>query len=193
MQSARATSLALLLLGVVACGPASAPATDRGPMAESGGFPPTTGMAPTTAPVPEPTMHAEATRLARITPVPQPTVVVAGVADAPAVTQLIAALRERGITPELTAESRVDFLADAPGQAYRLGEGWLHLHLYPSAEAARTKTTEIQRGLENPVATLPAPPHAFRCDRVIALYLGTDEQVTTALAALCGSQIAGRG
>ncbi len=186
MRSALAASIVLLLLILAACGSASPPETNN-----SGGFPPTIGMAPTTAPVPEPTMHAEATKFAQITPVPQPTVVVAGVADAPAVTQLTAALRERGLTPEITGESRVDFLADVPGQAYRLGEGWLYLHLYPNAEAASAKTAEVRRGLENPVADWGARPHAFRCDRLIALYSGTDEHVITAFTELCGPQFAG--
>ena len=192
MRSARTTRLGLLLLVVTACGSVAPAVTDRGPTEDTGSSQPTTGMPPATAPVPELTMHAEATQFARMTPVPQPTVVLAGVADAPAVMRVTSALSERGHTPEPSGESRVEFLADAQGQSYRIGEGWLLLHLYPTAEAAAGKTAEIQRGLDNPVADPPAPPHAFRCDNVIALYMGTDEEVTAALTELCGPEVAGR-
>ncbi len=112
-------------------------------------------------------------------------------ADAPAVVTLVADLRRRGIEPAASHESRVEFLGDAPGQAYQVGSGWLLVHLYASAEAAGARHDQVRQGLANPVADPPAPPHAFQCGAVIALYLGRDEQVTKALTELCGPPFAG--
>ncbi len=118
--------------------------------------------------------------------------IVAGVADAPPVVKLIEDLRHRGIEPTPSGESRADFLADAPGQAYRIGAGWLYLHPLPSAEIANAKRTDVQRVLDHPMGDWVAPPHAYQCSQTIVLYLGTDEQVIKALTELCGAQFAGR-
>lgn len=40
-------------------------------------------------------------------------------------------------------------------------------------------------------ATWIAPPHFFLCDRIIALYLGSDGTVTNALTELCGPRLSG--
>jgi hypothetical protein len=126
------------------------------------------------------------------TPTPRPTVVVPGVVDAPAVVQLIAGLRRRGIDPAPLDRSTVNFLADAPGQVYQVGSGWLYLHPYPSAELATARQGHVRQGLAHPLADPPAPPHAFQCGAVIALYLGQDDRVRRALTEVCGPQFAGR-
>lgn len=113
------------------------------------------------------------------------------VARAPEVARLLAALRKRGIEPQLADVSRVGVLGAAPGQAYKLGAGWLHLHLYPDAGAANADACQIPRRLDNSIMDWVAPPHFFRCDNVIALYLGGDEWVIQALTELCGRQFAG--
>jgi hypothetical protein len=128
--------------------------------------------------------------LSAASPAPS-SVVDASVAGAPAVVALLAALEQRGIKPAPDAVSRVEFLSDAPGQAYRMGAGWLDLHRYQNEEAAAAKTSDIKLGLDNPAADWVAPPHAYRCAQVIALYFGTDAQVTAALTDQCGSQLAG--
>jgi hypothetical protein len=163
-------SLAVLILA--GCGRPTEPA-GRAPPTTAPAVPPTVGPVPPSSTAP-------------------PTVVVPGVADAPAVVQLVADLQRRGIEPAPLGASRVEFLADAPGQTYQVGSGWLHLHPYPSAEAAGARQGQVRQGLANPVADPPAPPHAFQCGAVIALYLGWDEQVTRTLTEVCGPQFAGR-
>ncbi len=63
----------------------------------------------------------------------------------------------------------------------------------PHADAVVTeaKRAEITRGLAHPTIAWGAPPHAFQCEQVIALYFGTDEQVPRALTERCGPQFAG--
>ena len=171
--SRRRVLASLAAVSLAGCGGPTAPARQA---------PPTTAPAvpPTVGPVPP-------------SPTAPPTVVVSGVADAPPVVRLVAELRRRGIDPTPAGPSAVGFLADAPGQVYQVGSGWLYLHPYPSAELATARQGHVRQGLAHPLADPPAPPHAFQCGAVIALYVGWDEQVTGALTEVCGPQFAGRG
>jgi hypothetical protein len=104
----------------------------------------------------------------------------------PLVVIMLANLQQRGFVTEIQDASRVELLHDAPGQAYRLGDGWLHVHRYADAPAAQAAARRILADRSS-VSSMDwvAPPHFFLCDRLIALYLGRDEQVVGALGELC--------
>jgi hypothetical protein len=119
------------------------------------------------------------------TPPGFPTVVVEQVVTDPLVIALLANLHQRGFAPELQDASRVELLQGAPGQAYRLGDGWLHLHVCADAQAAQTTAASIRDAMRHSMNDWVAPPHFFQCNRLIALYLGTDERVIGALGELC--------
>lgn len=194
MRSAIVVTVAIVLVLLLGCGAAQAPTRGALPLADNNNLPIITftpSSMPTEAPVPEPTMRAEATRQARITPQPRPTVVVEEVANAPAVVQFVNALRKRGIEPRLADVSRLEFLRAAPGQVYDLGDGSLHVHLYPNVAAAGADAAKIPRLLENPLLDWFAPPHFFQCQALIVTYFGQDKRIMMALAKLCGPQFAG--
>ena len=99
---------------------------------------------------------------------------------------MLANLQQRGFGVELLDASRVELLDDAPGQGYRLGDGWLHLHRYSDAPAARAAAARISADKSSIYSVdWVAPPYFFLCDRLIVLYLGRDEQVVGALGELC--------
>jgi hypothetical protein len=127
------------------------------------------------------------------TPVPQATASEAGerAMSHPDAMQLLADLRQRGLEPTEPDVSRVEWLRAAPGLAYRLGAGWLHVHAYPDVEAAEANVAQIPPSADTGMTDWVAAPHFFRCNAVIALYLGSDEHVTQALTELCGPQFAG--
>ena len=187
MKSLLMTGAAVVLC-LAACGDVALPAVEG----NAARRPDTSQMArPTTAPAPAESTAGRAVEAVRPAPVQQPTVIVRGVADAPPVVDLVGALSKRGMAPEIADVSRIEFLSDAPGQAYQIGDSWLNLHLYPTAAAAKAKRTAVQAGLANPAVDWVAPPHAFQCERLIAIYFGTDDRVTRALMERCGAQIAG--
>jgi len=140
---------------------------------------------PTETPAPLHTVYA-ALESVPGTASPRPTVLVERVVNDPVVAHLVAALTERGFAPQATGVSHATFLEDAPGQAYQLGNGWLDLHLYPSADAAAAVATELPSKLQQSIIDWVAPLYLFRCERIIARYLGTDEQVFAALTEQCG-------
>jgi len=83
--------------------------------------------------------------------------------------------------------SRIEALQDAPGTAYSVGRHeWLHVHAYPMIEAAGVARARLV-SRPNAVAQWVAPPHAFHCRTVVALYLGTDPGAIEALTRLCGT------
>jgi hypothetical protein len=101
-----------------------------------------------------------------------PTIVVEQVVTNPRVIALLASLTQRHIVTELLDASRVELLRDAPGQAYRISDGWLHLHVYVAAQAAHTAAAGIRDAMLLPQGDWVAPPHFFQCGPLIALYLG---------------------
>jgi hypothetical protein len=194
-----APSGALLVLGllIVACGSQFMP--DRLEVAarpvgtvHSAGVATATPVPPTTAPVPEATVRAaEATRLAAGTPTPRPTVIVEAVAGDPAIARLIADLGEQGIPIEPRNRSQVGWLDGAPGQTYAAGDDWLFVHRYPTVAAARTAAARIPPTGDNGLIDWIGPPHFFRCDNRIVLYLGQAAATLDALTEACGPQFAG--
>lgn len=115
----------------------------------------------------------------------------ASVEHDPSVQQLLAGLQQRGIELTSPDSSRVAWLSVAPGLVYRVGPGWLHVHVYPDTSAAVANADQIPADADTGATDWVAPPNFFQCDNIIALYLGQDELVKTALTALCGSRFAG--
>jgi hypothetical protein len=102
------------------------------------------------------------------------------------VAPLLKALEAQGYTLEGSEESEAAFLAPEPGIAYRLGDrSWLHLHLFGNERVAKVCTDTIPHQLPNAIMEWVAPPHFYRCGRVIALYLGSDEDVRPVLEQQC--------
>ena len=107
-------------------------------------------------------------------------------------TPVLTLLQDHGIKLVSTGPSRAELLYPAPGHTYQLNPAhsdleWLHIHVYPSEEAARTRAAEIRNDQRvHGMIDWIAPAHFFRCGDLIALYLGYDEQVTRALGTMCG-------
>lgn len=154
------------------------------------------GAAPTSAPVvapvyPPPALTATpipANSAPTLVPssAPMLTVIVASVVNAPAVVRLVQLLRDGGLDPQPIGPSQAPWLADSSGQAYQLGAGELHIHLYASADAASAAAARIPPTAESETTNWFARPHFFRCEELIVLYLGDDVQATDALRARCG-------
>ncbi|MEA3377059.1 MAG: hypothetical protein U9R72_12775 [Chloroflexota bacterium] len=99
---------------------------------------------------------------------------------------LLAALRRCGQTLEGPEGSQAALLAPEPGIAYRLGErSWLHFHVFPDEQLAQVRADRIPHEMSNTIVDWVAPPHFYRCGRVIALYLGTDGDVEAVLNQGC--------
>ena len=103
---------------------------------------------------------------------------------------LLQDLRRQGLNPILLGDSAVAWLAAAPGAAYRLGPGWLHLHTYPDEAAAQAAAAAIPPSADTGLTDWVAAPHFFRCTRMIVLYLGDDQDVVALLSAACGAPFA---
>lgn len=114
------------------------------------------------------------------------------VAAHPAVVKLLSDLQSRGIEPEQTGASQIQWLRAVPGHAYRLGEERLYLHPYPSVEAAQATAAQIPPTADTGLTDWVDTPHFFLCNTVIALYLGKDSDVLNGLTEVCGPQFAGR-
>jgi hypothetical protein len=106
--------------------------------------------------------------------------------DHETIAPLLRELEAQGYTMRGPEESEAVFLAPEPGIAYRLGErSWLHLHLFPNEQVAQVRADSIPAELPNVIIEWVAPPHFYRCGRVIALYLGSDEDVRQVLEQQC--------
>lgn len=156
--------LLLMLVGFTACGqPAPGAATNETPLPSM----------PTTAPA-----TAEE------------------IAAHPAVVQVLQRLESQGVQPRLEGESLVEWLLPEPGISYRLTEHQarevLVFHLYADAASAAARAAIIPKSGDTGMTDWIDVPHFFQCDAVIALYLGTNDQVLSALTESCGPQFAGR-
>ena len=117
------------------------------------------------------------------TPPGFPIVVEQSVVGDPLVVALLANLRQRGFAAELLDASRDELQPGVPGQGYRLGDGWLVVHVYATAAAAAAAVIPHDPHLA--VLDWVAPPHYSQCDRLIVLYLGSEPRVVVALSELC--------
>ena len=86
--------------------------------------------------------------------------------------------------------SAILIACSGPALGVLWAEGWLHLHLFPSAQIAQVRVDSIAHELPHPIIDWVAPPHFFRCEAVIALYLGDDARVIETLTGVCGAPFA---
>ncbi|HEY0605761.1 MAG TPA: hypothetical protein VGD58_22750 [Herpetosiphonaceae bacterium] len=118
------------------------------------------------------------------------------IAAHPAVVQVLQRVESQGIQPQLEGESLVEWLLPEPGISYRLTEHLakerLVFHLYADAAGAAARAAIIPESGDTGMTDWIDVPHFFQCDAVIALYLGTNDQVLSALTESCGPQFAGR-
>lgn len=112
---------------------------------------------------------------------------------------LIDNLRAMGLTVETVGNVEQPFL-QANGTTLRVSGGKLaqaaeiQVFNYESADAAQSDASQIGPD-GNPRTTMitwVAPPHFFRAEQVIALYVGNDQDVITALTQALGPQFAGK-
>jgi hypothetical protein len=100
--------------------------------------------------------------------------------------RVIFTLRKRAPLVIARDISRLGALQDAPGTAYSVGREWLHLHAYPTVEAAAAARARVVQPGTVAVQWI-ARPHAFHCRTVVAVYLGADPGAIAALTRLCGA------
>ncbi len=108
----------------------------------------------------------------------------------PVIAPLLGALRQRGVTLGAPEQSRAAYLYPEPGIVYAIGDGWLHLHLFPDAAITQVRADYIVHDLPNYPPNWVTPPHFYRCGVMMALYLGDDAAVMDTLATACGVPVA---
>lgn len=104
----------------------------------------------------------------------------------PAVERITQGLQARGFELKAVQASSVALLADAPGAAFTLADGSLHLHAFRDSAAAAAAADRI---VNTPVAqhAWAAPPMLYKCGSAIALFAGSRPSVASALRQLCAS------
>jgi hypothetical protein len=109
----------------------------------------------------------------------------------PEASRVVEDLAQQGFDLQLTSTNPpTAWLAPAPGVAYQVGDGWLHIHWYADEQEASQKADEIIAEPRWAVIDWAAEPHFFRCGAVIALYLGSDEAVLAVMQGTCGAPFA---
>lgn len=111
------------------------------------------------------------------------------VAADPHAQRILGALRAAGHPVRPATLSRAEFLREAPGYVYRIDDEWLHLHVYPTPEAAAAMRAKVLETSNTTMITWVAPPHFYQCGRLGALYLGTRLAVERVIEEVCGAPI----
>ena len=106
--------------------------------------------------------------------------------------QILDDLRTAQITLTFLGPSRAMWLSNAPGAAYKLDTGWLHIHAYPDTAVAQATAARIPPTADTGMTDWVDVPHFFRCDSLIILYLGREQRVLEILETHCGAQFAGQ-
>ncbi len=127
---------------------------------------------------------------------PEPTVAAPAPANATVtanadVVSLVNFMKQRGIALDNPHESRAAFLYPVPGVVYEMGREGLYIHLFPSAQDADRRARQMPTEMTPSVIDWINKPHFYRCQSMIVLYLGTNAQITQALAEYCGTEFAG--
>ncbi len=112
---------------------------------------------------------------------------------------LVDSLRACGLTVELGGAVEQPFLSAETGTLLRLRGGNLtqpaevQVFAYGDAESAAADASQIGPDGNPPTMMIHwiAPPHFFRTERVIVLYIGEDQVVVDLLTALLGPPFAG--
>jgi len=107
---------------------------------------------------------------------------------------LAAALRARGARVESGAPIEQPFFS-VPGRFLRVNGADVQVFQYGSTEGAGTDAARVSADGSTIGTAKPfwsAPPHFYRRDRILVLYVGDEGSVRTLLEAVLGPQFAGR-
>ena len=106
---------------------------------------------------------------------------------------LVARLRGAGLTVEEAGGTEQPFFTPKARVVRIAGDGEAQVYEYADARKAESEARRVNAdgsvGTSMPMWV--APPHFFQRDRLIVLYLGSDQRVLGALAAAMGAQLAG--
>lgn len=107
---------------------------------------------------------------------------------------LVSTLRQKGLQVE--ALGPIDQSFFTPGaRVIRIGEtGEAQVYEYANAQAAETEARRVNAdgSIGTSMPMWIAPPHFFRKENLIVLYLGADEKTLTALREMFGARFAGQ-
>lgn len=119
-------------------------------------------------------------------PAPDPAASLAQVLADPAVDRITRGLQSSGFELKAANVSRIELLADAPGAAFALADGSLHIHAYRDQASA---AAAVQRIIGAPPGrySWPFPPIFYQCGSAIAMYAAATPSVASALRQLCAS------
>lgn len=164
-QSGRFLSLLVLLVALVACGPA-----------------PTGQTGTSTQPTPSPSTNPSPSPIAGRQP--------GQVTD---MNSLIEALRASGITVEEAGTVSQPFF-DVEGTQLRVQGADVQVFEFSDDEAAQAAVATLGPDGNPPTMMIEwvAPPHFYQAGRLVVLYVGDDAAITQALTDTLGPQVAGR-
>lgn len=116
---------------------------------------------------------------------PAPTDLAQVLAD-PAVERVTRGLQSRGFELKSASVSRIELLADAPGAAFAVADGSLHIHSYRDQASA---AAAVGRIVNAPAGRYKwaFPPIFYQCGSAIVMYAASRPSVASALRELCAS------
>jgi hypothetical protein len=106
-------------------------------------------------------------------------------ANDPDLMLFMTALADHGVTPLSSDTSQNPILRPAPGLGYRLPQGHLHVHVYPTAADAHRRAPQARAELAQSIADWIGTPHLFECGRLLAMYFGDDPAELAAVDEAC--------
>lgn len=117
---------------------------------------------------------------------PAPAVNLQQVLADPAVDRITRGLQSSGFELKAANVSRIALLADAPGAAFAVAGGALHIHAYRDEASA---AAAVQRIISAPAGrySWPFPPIFYQCGSAIAMYAASAPSGASALRQLCAS------
>jgi len=114
----------------------------------------------------------------------------------PETKQLSAALQRKGATAEVAEIMPRDFMPfSVPAARVLVNGNSVHVFEYATVSAADAEAARVSAdgsSIGNTQVLWVSTPHFFRRDRLIVLYVGTDDRIIQMLASLLGPQFAGR-
>ena len=103
-----------------------------------------------------------------------------------AVDRITRGLQSQGFELKAASVSRVELLGDAPGAAFALKDGSLHIHAYRDPASAAAAAQRIITAIPGRYSW-PFPPIFYQCGSAIAMYAASAPSVASALRQLCAS------
>lgn len=107
---------------------------------------------------------------------------------------LVDALRAEGVTVEPAGTISQPFFS-VEGQAITVNGEQVQVFEFADAAAASAAAQDVSpdgSSVGTSMMTWVAPPHFYKTDKLIVLYIGENEAVLAALESVVGEQIAGR-